>query len=155
MKTLNEVRILPNIHLSDSQKVVLAKIKAAATETVAHEQITNGVNLVQASKTLNKLGLINMTANSVTITDKGMQNMNDENLTDQSGELSDDGKKYAQITEPNDLAHKDDDKDADASAGDGLGMPPAPAPDAGGELGESLFAIIHRKASIREDLDQL
>jgi len=48
MKNLTETKILTNVHLSDAQKLVMAKIKAAANANVAAEQARNSTNLAAA-----------------------------------------------------------------------------------------------------------
>ena len=94
MKTLNEIKVLTNVHLSDSQKMVMTKIKVAANPNVAGEQARNNTNMATAQKTLIKLGLVMADESGATLTDKGIKTLTDENLLDDSGELTPEGQKY-------------------------------------------------------------
>ena len=78
MKKLNETQVLSTVHLSDTQKVVMSKIVASPTEQVAQEEISNGRNTVAARDALMKLELINVTDDSVTITEVGQKVMKDQ-----------------------------------------------------------------------------
>lgn len=90
MKMLNSVR------LSDNQKRVIAKIIAAPTPKVAAEEISNGVNLKQARDALVDLQLVKQSLNDhAGLTDKGRQLAQEENLADESGQLTPDGEKWA------------------------------------------------------------
>ena len=103
MTKLKETQTLSTVHLSDTQKVVITKIIASPTEQVAIEEISKGRNLVAAKEALVNLGLIEVSDNSITVTNIGHQVMADENLTDESGELTSTGQKYAAVQKPNDL----------------------------------------------------
>ena len=94
MKMLNSVR------LSDNQKRVIAKIIAAPTPKVAAEEISNGINLKQARDALVDLQLVSQSLDDhAELTDKGRQLAQDENLADESGQLSPEGEKYAYTDE--------------------------------------------------------
>jgi hypothetical protein len=123
MKKLNEVNTLTNVHLSDAQKMVMAKIKAAANANVAGEQTQGNTNLSTAQQVLIKLGLVLSDNNGTTITQKGDKVMSDENLTDNTASLTDDGQKYADAKDLVDLAKLNKDS---------TGNEP-PAPEVGGE----------------------
>jgi len=103
MKTLNERRVLSTVHLSDMQSVVLSKIIAAATPQTAFETINNGRNLVGARDELQRLGLITVMNGTASVTDKGQQVMQAENLVSDTGELTDRGAKFAQVQKATDL----------------------------------------------------
>lgn len=93
---LPEKQILTTIRLSGTQKAVLTKIIASSTEEQAYEQISDGRNLVAARDILKKLGLIEFEEGSATVTDTGKQVMKDENLLDDSDQLTDEGQQFAQ-----------------------------------------------------------
>lgn len=95
-------RILTTIHLSDIQQEVLAKVKAAPTPHVAWSTIAVSAeafdqNFAAARDVLGNLGLLNVGDGTLEITDKGLEVMNDENLTDEMGELTDQGRALADI----------------------------------------------------------
>ena len=114
MKMLNSVR------LSDNQKRVIAKIIAAPTPKVAAEEISNGVNLKQARDTLVDLGIVMQTLDDhAELTDAGRKLAQDENLTDESGQLTPDGERYAHTSE---TGAEDSDNTTASPAGD-VGMP--------------------------------
>lgn len=92
------MRLLSTIRLNDNQKRVLAKIAAAPTPTVAGEEISKETNLVAARNMLMKLGIITFVDNRAEITDKGQALAKEENITDDSGGLTDAGNKLAFTT---------------------------------------------------------
>lgn len=103
MDKITEAQTITNIHLSDTQKVVLTKIIASATPTTAHEAISDGRNLVEARNLLAKLGLIQFDQGTAAVTPEGEEVMRDENLIDEMGQLTPDGEQYSQVEDPNDL----------------------------------------------------
>ena len=107
MKNIIEARTLTNIRLSDTQKVALTKIVAAPTEEVAYEELNNGRNIVAARDQLEKLGLISVAEGSAILTDEGKQVMKDENLMDETEQLTDVGQQYAAVQDPADVAKID------------------------------------------------
>jgi hypothetical protein len=95
-------QILTTIHLSDIQKELLAKVKAAPNSIVAHELISNTAdnvddNFVKAKETLKQLGIVKEIGNSIEITEKGLEVLTDENIIDESGELTEFGRQLADI----------------------------------------------------------
>lgn len=148
MKKLIETKVLTNVHLSNSQKLVMAKIKASANSNVAGEQARNSTNMAAAQQTLAKLGLIVVDSSGAALTDKGIKTMSDENLVDDSGAFTPEGQKFADAKDLNDLAKVD------------KAQPPAEpkAPDTDGDgqgdapLGESLslFKDINAMAKVYE-----
>lgn len=93
MSTLKE-KFINSLVLTLNQKTVMAKIAAAPTEKVAAEDISRGANLVSARDMLVRMGLITFKdATSATLTDKGRQIAQDENIMDASGGLTDKGRK--------------------------------------------------------------
>jgi len=105
MKQINETQVLPTVHLSDTQRVVMAKIYGSPTPQVAFEEISKGRNLVAARDILGKLGLIHMdtAGGTVSTTAEGQKVSEDENIIDNTGQLTDTGKKYAEVNELSDL----------------------------------------------------
>lgn len=86
----------PTIHLSDTQKSVLATVKAAPTPQLGFEALMKSPediddNVTAARDTLADLGLITLGDGTIELTDEGEQVMQDENLTDETGELTPDG----------------------------------------------------------------
>lgn len=95
-------RVLTTLHLSDVQKEVLAKVKAAPTphvawsDVIAADRYWDG-NFASARDTLGNLGLLEVGDGELELTDKGTEVMKDENLVDETGELSQQGKELASI----------------------------------------------------------
>lgn len=89
------MRILSAVHPTENQKRVLAKIIAAPTPTVAAEEISNNANMVAARNMLMKLGVITFGAGEASLTDKGEQIAREENIADESGQLTDVGQQLA------------------------------------------------------------
>ena len=93
-------RILSTIHLSDIQKEVLAKVKAAPNSHMAWEVIQNTEssiddNFAGARDALADLGLLDVQDGTVEITQLGQEQMTKENITDETGELTDSGNELA------------------------------------------------------------
>lgn len=92
---LNEIRMLSGIHPTDNQKSVIAKIVAAPNPKVAGEEISGNANMIAARNILMKLGVLTFSAGAAELTDKGQQIAKDENITDDSGQLTDVGNALA------------------------------------------------------------
>lgn len=86
---------LSTISLTTNQKRVLAKIIASPTPKVAGEEIQGDQNLVAARDQLSKLGMIQFVGGEASITATGEQYARDENITDESGQLTPDGEVLA------------------------------------------------------------
>lgn len=95
MNILNEKRTFTTVRLTENQKKVMTRIVASATEVLAAEEISKGRGLVAARDLLVKLGLIEFRDGSATITSSGEKIMKDTNLTDDMGELTEEGNKFA------------------------------------------------------------
>lgn len=117
------MRLLSAVHPTMNQKRVLAKIIAAPTATVAGEELSKDPNLVAARNMLMKLGVISLVNNEATLTDKGQQIATEENICDQSGQLTQVGQQLAYTNSKNQ-------PDGDQTAAQQ--QPPAPPPSAGG-----------------------
>jgi hypothetical protein len=81
------------LQLTTNQKSVLAKIVAAPTPKVAAEDISQGENIVAARDMLIELGFITF-ADGVfaALTASGKKIATDENIIDDTGALTDDGR---------------------------------------------------------------
>lgn len=95
-------RVLTTLHLSDIQKEVLAKVKAAPTPHLAWDEISGSAtdvdeNLATARDVLGNLGLLSVGDGVLEVTPKGEEVMKDENLIDDMGELTDTGRELADI----------------------------------------------------------
>lgn len=96
-------RILQSIHLSDFQGKVMLLIKTAPTpesakEILAQQDPKTSGNLVGARDNMEKLGMIEITDTTATITPKGEEVMRDEYLIDEMGEPTEKGQ---QLLAPN------------------------------------------------------
>lgn len=115
------MKLLSTVRLTDNQKRVIAKIASAPTPTVAAEKISADANLIGARNELMRLGLITYTDQEATLTDKGTHIGTQENVIDDSGQLTDLGNK---------LAFTDSKNQPDEGEGGGSGEPPI-----GGDMG--------------------
>lgn len=89
------MRIMSAVHPTDNQKRVLAKLMAAPTPAVGAQAVSGDANLIAARNMLMKMGLITFANGEATVTDRGMQVASDENVIDQSGELTPAGQELA------------------------------------------------------------
>lgn len=121
------MRIMSAVHPTANQKRVLAKIAAAPTPMVAGEEISKDANLVAARNMLMKLGVITFTNKEAALTDSGTQIATEENIIDQSGQLTATGK---QLAYTNTQGESDSDQAAGPDQVDqsppGGAMPPPP-----------------------------
>lgn len=96
MDTINETQVLTNIRLSHAQKFVLAKLTLPnLTPLTAYEHISTGKNIVANRDILIKLGMVKVGQNEAEITEKGTQALQNENLIDDMGNLTEQGEGYA------------------------------------------------------------
>jgi len=95
--SLKEQRIVKNYSLTDAQKEVLTRTINAANPKVAGAEIAGKPKHVTARDMLAKYGLIDWDKDTgaLEVTEKGIETMQNENLVDETGELTDEGKKYA------------------------------------------------------------
>lgn len=89
------MKVLDSVKLSDNQKRVLAKIIAAPTPRLAAEELSGNANLVSAKNMMLDLGLIQIVSGHATLTDKGRSVAQEENIADESGQLTADGEEFA------------------------------------------------------------
>lgn len=98
MKIL-EKQMLTNVRLTDAQKEVLCKLYMNRdTPQVGMEDISNAENarnLIAARDLLVKLDLLDETEEGYVPSDKGVDVMQDFNLVDEGGELTDTGEEFA------------------------------------------------------------
>ena len=90
-------QLLRSLRLTTNMQKVMAKILAAPTPAAAAAEISKGQNLVAARDILMKIGLITYKEqpDEATVTDQGQQVLRDENITDESGQLTDQGQQLA------------------------------------------------------------
>lgn len=86
---------LDTIALTSNQKRVIAKILAAPTPSVAGEEISGDQNLIAARNQLTRIGAIQVLGDEATLTDVGERLAREDNITDESGELTPDGQELA------------------------------------------------------------
>lgn len=89
------MRVLNTIRLTNNQKRVIARIAAAPTAKVASEKISSDQNIITARNELMKLGLITFNPSQATITNKGQLIAQQENILDDTGQLTPEGEKFA------------------------------------------------------------
>lgn len=95
------MHLLSTIRPTQNQLRVLAKIAAAQDHpTQAANEISSDANLVAARNLLMKLDAITFSGDKAQLTQKGQQLARDQNIIDDSGEMTDDGNKLA-ATEAN------------------------------------------------------
>lgn len=113
-----EKRVLTNVRLTQHQMKVLALIAASPEGIVPDEDISKDRNMTAARQLLTKLGLItNDGEDKYSISETGQQVAKDENVVDESGQLTELGNK---------LAFGDDAEGGEA---------PPPEPEAAGGFG--------------------
>jgi hypothetical protein len=95
MDLINEKRTLTTLRLTDNQKKVMTRIVSAPTEKLSAEQISKGRGIITARELLVKLGMIESRDGFAAITPEGQQLMTDYNLTDETGQLTDEGNEFA------------------------------------------------------------
>lgn len=142
-------RILTTLHLSDIQKEVLAKVKAAPNPQLAWEEISDAAsnvdqNLAAARDVLGNLGLLMVGDGVLEVTEKGEEVMKDSNLLDDMGELTDDAQQFINKREP---------QQPPAPAGDEMDMGMGGEEDLGLPMESfSLFKSIHEDATALEHM---
>ncbi len=119
------MQLLTTIRPTTNQLTVLATIVANQDHpTRAASEISSNENLIAARNMLMKLNVIEYTANKAALTDKGQQIAKEQNIVDDSGQLTDEGNKLvaaAQGEQP--------------PTGDQMGGLPPELPIPGGDMG--------------------
>lgn len=125
---IHEQQILTNSRLNNHQKSVLAILigkqdgKSTVGDVTAHVDQANKQNITMAIENLQKLGLLNIDQNkTLKVSDKGHQQMVEENLIDDSGMLTPDGQKFETM-----FSNKEEDSDTQDIGGAPIGGVPAP-----------------------------
>lgn len=94
MKLLKELAAINSaVRLTDTQKSVLVSIYAAPTAETAYDTTTGSENVIQARQQLRGMGLINVddSGQRAGITDAGQEMLVNNNLIDETGQLTDEG----------------------------------------------------------------
>lgn len=94
-------RMIQSIHLSEYQARVMLLAHQAQTPELAYAELGSQdprieSNLLGARDTLAKIGLIEITDNSLAVTPKGEEVMRDEYLIDEGGEITQKGEEILQ-----------------------------------------------------------
>lgn len=144
------MRVLKTIHLSDFQKKVLVVVHAAQTPQVAFEELRKQAaedqgNINTARDMLEKLGLLEVGQDQVTVTPQGEQVMQDEYLIDEMGELTEEAQKYLEDASGNQDAEMQQPppEQGDEMMGDELGMGNEMGAEENPFEGFDLFKLIH------------
>lgn len=87
------MRLLNTLRPTTFQKQVLAHITGAPTPKLAAANIATNRNLMAARDMLAKLGIITYSDAGAALTDKGITLATEENITDETGQLTDEGSK--------------------------------------------------------------
>lgn len=98
---LNEIKMIINPKLSETQKRVMCIVKTAPTSIVGYEQTQTDENTVQAREMLVKIGMLRFDEEGgLVVTDDGETTMQRENLVDDMGELTDEGRALVNKDQP-------------------------------------------------------
>lgn len=139
------MRILSTVHPTENQKRVLAKIIASPNAKIAGDQISGNANLVAARNMLMKLGIISFVDGDAILTDRGQEISTEENISDETGQLTSDGKKLA-YTDPDEQPDNDmTAQQMEPQGGMMGGMPPEQGmemPGGGNELSLEGYSIL-------------
>ena len=101
MKLIKSLLEASLTNLSNHQKGLLASIYSSATPTQAYETSVGAGNSVEAKNILLKLGLVSEFGNELELTDAGKQALYDNNIIDDTGELTDEGNEQLENYEMN------------------------------------------------------
>lgn len=96
-KLLQEINSINTERLSEVQKIVLCSIAGSKTPQLALDSVYGSVYTVEHASLLKQSGMLNITNNGITITNKGYSVMEANDLIDTlTGELTDSGKQFAE-----------------------------------------------------------
>ncbi len=104
----------------DNQNTTLVDL--SATVEPVHAQ-----NITSAAVTLEKIGLIALNGKEISVTDAGMNVLKDENMVDETGQLTPDGQEYQFMFTAGEEGKTQDDVNQE------MGMPPMPNDPMGGQ----------------------
>lgn len=126
-----------------NQKRVLARIVSAPTSRVAATDMNGNQNLVAARDMLMKLGMVSLLNGEMELTDRGMLVAQQENIIDQTGQLTPDGEKLVYGNQPETQEEETDSgydlEDARLAPYDPAALAPPVSPESG--YGES-FSLL-------------
>lgn len=93
MRHLTEIINEQRLNLDNTEKALIASISISPTPSMAYSAFTGARNSVEAANTLVRSGYIDIdrTNNQATLTDLGKEVLVSDNLTDESGQLTDRG----------------------------------------------------------------
>ena len=121
------MRILSTIRPTQTQLTIIAKIVASQEVPArAAAEISTNSNFIAARNILMKLGIIVYTDKSANLTEKGQMIAKEQNITNDSGQLTDEGNKLASV-DSNGSAGKTQQEPAQSDMGIGpsdLDLPP-------------------------------
>lgn len=102
MRKIKEIlKEAPTANLTDIQKGMLITIHASATPQQAYDMANGSPNTVQAKDELVRMGLAQQSANQLALTQQGNDALYNNNLTDQSGQLTEEGETQMKNFETN------------------------------------------------------
>ena len=123
------MKLLQTIRPTTFQQQVIASIIAAETPKMAATQIAANQNLQTARDLLAKLGIITYTEIDARLTERGTQLAVEENIADESGELTDHGQSLISGQQQQQQPPNDDmGMDVEAPDEAALDVPPPPPP---------------------------
>lgn len=93
MKLIREFIDPKAVQLNATQKAILATIASSPTPEMAFENCNGVQSFVIARNALRTLGLVRISAASMSLTDAGQDALITNNIVDDMGELTEDGKK--------------------------------------------------------------
>lgn len=129
------MHVLKSFRPTNTQKQVMAMVLSAPTPKVAAEQIGAHINLKAAREQLAQLGLLTYTSNTAGLTDKGMALAHSENIADEGGRLTNQGR---QLVGGQDVGTNS------------MGMPGGEPPIGGVPIGNLLGAPMESFSFLRE-----
>lgn len=143
------MKLLRSITLSTFQKQVIAMIVAARTPKVAAADIASNHNLQTARNLLAELGIITFTETEAHLTEQGTQLAVEEDIADESGQLTDAGQKLIGSPSPQPNTELGmNDMDTGNSEEDALDIPPPPPTATGGQKVESYTSLLQQILSM-------
>lgn len=100
-KNIMEQTDAAQARLTDTQKLVLVNVYAAATPEMAYDTVAGAPNTVAARNQLRSAGLIVVDDNSsrAGVTDQGQLALSNNNLIDETGQLTEEGSNLLKSTQ--------------------------------------------------------
>jgi hypothetical protein len=91
----------PTTNLTDAQKGMLVTVFASATPQQAFDMASGSPNTIQAKDELVRLGLVQQSANQLALSPSGKDALYNNNLVDQTGQLTPEGETQLKDFETN------------------------------------------------------